>query len=108
MTEENVRDYNPFGVNTGLSQHIDTILYVNELNMNWQTLTPQQHYDYCFYSIRKMRREYGKWAKRPENADIELVMEYYDVNRAKALDYLTVLTEENMKVIRTALAKDAL
>lgn len=98
---EEGKEYNPIGINVGLSQHLDSILHVNQLNQCWQHLSPRMHYDYCFYSIRKMKRKYAPWAKKPPaNEDIERVMEYYGCNKRKAEDYLRVLTEEHLKIIR--------
>lgn len=105
LNEDNQRQYNNIGVNIGLSQHIDCILHVNEMNRYWQYVNPRMHYDYYFYSIHKMKRKYSKWAKETKDEDIQLVMDYYKVSKHKAEDYLAVLTEENLADIKTRMEK---
>ena len=100
MDSQNEGQYNPIGVNIGLSQHLDSILYVNEMNKNWQVVTPRMNYDYYFYSIRRMFRKYSKWAKKFKDEDITMLMEYYQVNKVKAQDYLSILNEEQLTSIR--------
>ena len=97
------KEYNQFGVNTGISQHLDTILYVNELNQFWQFLTPRMHYDYLFHSIRRMSRKKEKWAKRPQKSrDIDCVREYYGVNKTVAIEYLKRLDAAQLEFVRAS------
>lgn len=97
-------EYNPIGINVGLSQHIDAVLHVNQLNQVWQHLSPRMHYDYYYNSIRRMRRKFGKWAKRHKDEDIGVVMEYYGINRLKAESYLQILTEKCLEEIKERLS----
>ena len=100
LDEQNERTYSPIGVNIGLSQHIDCILYVNEMNKNWQAVTPRMHYDYFFHSIRKTFRKYAKWAKKHKDEDVEMIKEYYQINKGKAEEYLSILSKEQIEIIR--------
>jgi hypothetical protein len=97
------KDYSPVGVNIGLSQNVDSILWVNEMNVWWRHLSPRMHYDFLFHSIRKMNRQFGKWAKKTKeenDEDIQAVMTYYNVNKQKALDYLRILTPDMIKEVK--------
>ncbi len=108
-SEYDEKEYSPIFHNIGLSQHIDAILYVNEMNINWRSLTPKMNYDYYFGSIRKMRRKFSKWAKKKINEeDLQLVMEYFGTNRHVAEEYLRVLmtdSEKGLKYIKAQVEK---
>jgi hypothetical protein len=82
-TEQDEKDYVPFLINRGLSQHVDSIFYANEMNINHH-LTKKMQYDYLFRSIRKMKRGFGKWAKSEKSEDIELIQRAYKCSERKA------------------------
>lgn len=103
LSEENVPTYNPIGVNVGISQHIDAILHVNEMNKYWLYMSPKMHYDYLFYSLRKVKRPFRKWAKKVKDEDIDMVVAYYQINRNKAEDIVSILTKEQLESIREEL-----
>lgn len=103
-TDDEERDYNPFLVNKALSQHIDCIFYVNEMNINGH-LEKKMQYDYYFHSIRKYNRGYQKWFKATESNDIQLIKEYYGYSVDKAKQVLPLLTEDNLKFIKNKLDK---
>lgn len=96
FTEEMNDGYQPFIINKGLMQHIDTILYANEMNINHQ-VTKEMHYDYLYYSVSKKKR-YGKWAKASTD-DKELIddiVEYYKINRNYAEVYMRMVGRDRM------------
>ena len=96
--DQNEKDYPPFFINRGLSQHVDCILFANEMNMNGH-LDHRLQYDYLFHSIRKMKRTFGKWAKRKDNEAIQAVSQYYEVNLRRAKEYVAILSKEQRKFI---------
>jgi hypothetical protein len=100
LSEETAKDYSPIGVNIGLSQHLDTILYVNEMNKWWLYMSPKMHYDYLFYSVRKMKRPFKKWAKKVKDEDVNMISEYYQINKKKAEDIASILTKDQLKSIK--------
>jgi hypothetical protein len=100
LDKEHEAEYAPVGVLIGLSQHLDSILYVNEMNIWWRNVSPRMHYDYFFYSIRKMHRKFGKWAKKINDDDLALVMHVYQVNRDKAQDILELLSPDQLKEVK--------
>lgn len=89
------KEYNAFMVNRGLSQFMDTVLFANEMN-KYYSLDKDMQYDFYFYSIPKGKR-FSKWAKSNPSKDIELIMKAYNINRSRALEYLNLLTEDNIK-----------
>ena len=93
-----------FIINRALSMNVDTILYVNEMNVNWQ-LAPLLQYDYYINSLRKKKR-WSKWAKATApSSDLELIKEYYNYNEQRAREVLDLLTEKQVEDIRLRLSK---
>lgn len=95
-----IKDYNAFMVNRGLSQFQDTILYANEMNMRHHT-DDQLQFDFLINSIRK-RKRFSKWAKKQagNDADVKLIIEAYGYSEPKARDALRMLSDEQLDVIR--------
>jgi hypothetical protein len=98
------KDYVPFVVNKALSHHYDCILYANMMNM-YPNIDKRLQYQYYINSIRSYKRPYQKWLKRETIADLELVKEYYNFSTEKAKEALTVLTEDQLDIIRKKLDK---
>lgn len=96
------KDYVPFQINNGLSQHLDTVLIANEMN-KLSFLPKEMQFKFFLHAVSKKKR-YGKWAKvevvgNPE--DVEAVSEYYKINKAKALEYLKILTPDQLQQIKS-------
>ena len=100
--------YNQWRTNTSLSNFIDTIAYADNMNMAYH-LSDKLHYQYLFYSVRKVKR-YGK-KKTEEDKKLEreikkeqeliaLIQEYYKYNIVRAKEALKLLTREQIDVIR--------
>jgi len=104
--------YNKWRTNNSLSNFMDTVMYANEMNMNYH-ITDQMHYDYLFYSIRKTKRfnkkkETDKRLERlqkEESQKLSLIQEYYKYNTAKSKAVLRVLNETQLDIIRKRLEK---
>lgn len=103
VTKKNViddeKDYVPFIVNKALSFHYDCIMHVNQMNMH-PNLDKTLQYQYYLFSIRSYKRPYQKWLKRETIVELELVKEYYKFSTEKAKEALTVLTEDQLNIIR--------
>ena len=95
--------YKPYVINKAFSYFKDTVMYANELNMYPNTPHKLQN-DYYLNSIRKGKR-YSKWHKKEEDDKIEAIMEYYNVNYAKAREIGNVLTDEHLTLIKIKLIK---
>ena len=93
-----------FIINRALSMNVDTILYVNEMNVNWQ-LDPLLQYDYYINSLRKKKR-WSKWAKATApSSDLELIKEYYNYNEQRAREVLDLLSEFEIQKLRLKFSK---
>lgn len=105
--------YEAWRTNSALSNHVDTLFYVNVMNTNHH-VSNQMHYDYLFNSVRKAKR-YGKKKTeqdkklerqaKEEQEKLNLIQDYYKYNTLKAKQALRVLTEEHLETIRKKLEK---
>jgi hypothetical protein len=95
---------NCFIINRALSMNIDTILYVNEMNVRYQ-LDSLLQYDYYINSLRQKKR-WSKWAKAiGPSPDLELIKKYYSYNEQRAREVLDLLTESELEAIRLKFSK---
>ena len=92
------KNYKPFLTNRSLSYHPDAIFIANEMNMNSELPSIMQ-FDALINSLSK-RKRYSKWAKPEEDADLEMVMVYFRCNRRCAQEYMRILTDEDIAMIR--------
>ena len=90
--------YKPYVINKAFSYFVDTIMYANEMN-RCNNLQVRLQNDYYLNSIRKGKR-FSKWHKRLENADIEIIQDYYRVNHTRALEIIEVLSKEQFELIK--------
>ena len=97
------KDIPIFMILNGLSQGVDTIMYANELNKNFDIPVYVQ-YDYLIHSIRS-RKRYNKWAKKTNNKRIDNIIEYFNYSYDKALQVINILTEEQHNIIEENLKK---
>jgi hypothetical protein len=100
------KDYVPFQINNGMCQNLDTVLIANEMNKRpW--LSKEMQFKFYNGAVSKKKR-YGKWAKVEELAnkdDVATVSEYYDVNEARALEYIRLLTPDHIAQMKVFLNK---
>lgn len=96
--DDALKTYNPFLINRAASQHIDSMLYANE--MNRYDLDKKLQYDYLFHSIRGQKRPWVTWAKKETSGDIDVVKACYQCSTQKAKEYLRILTTEQLKTIK--------
>ena len=104
LTEENVEDYNSYIINRALSNHIDTVLYANELNF-YNKLDKILQYHYLLNSIKGKKRPFQKWFKYAENEELQLVKEYFEYSNEKAKDALKILTTDDLIYIKNIVNK---
>ena len=103
MHDLNESEYEPFLVNRGLSYYQDCILYANEMNRRFE-LEVRLQYHYLLNTIRK-RKRFAKWIKSEKIDDLNIVMEYYQVSRAKAEEYLNIISENDIAILRKKMNK---
>lgn len=86
-------------INQGLSYFPDTILYANEMN-RYYSIPPEWKFSYLLNSIAKKKR-FSKWSKKDDITDsLTAVKEYYGYSSSKAKEVLSVLTEEQLDMIK--------
>ena len=76
LDSENEKEYKPYIVNMALSQNIDCILYVNEINQ-YPKLDNRLQYDYYYHSLTAKNRQRQTWYKSKELKDLISVKEYF-------------------------------
>jgi Bacteriophage clamp loader A subunit len=98
------KDYLPFLVNRGLSYFPDTVLYANEMNQH-SSIPKDWQFSFFLNTIPKKKR-FSKWHKKDaETESLRLVIEYFGYSSAKAQEALSVLTEEQLTMIKEKLYK---
>lgn len=100
---EDEKSYTAFIVNKALSQFPDTVLYANEMNCNHH-LDNKLQYHYLLNSIRPKKR-FAKWAKKQDSDTLEIVKRFYDYNNHKAEQALSILSPQQLEIIRTKLSE---
>ena len=95
--------YNPFMVNRSLSYFNDTVLFANEMNIN-HTIDKRLQFDFFINMVRK-RKRFSKWQKSVSDNDVEVVKEYYGYNNEKARQALTLLTADQLSVLKQKVYK---
>jgi len=103
MHDLNESEYEPFLINRALSYYQDCILYANEMNRRFE-LDVRLQYHYLLNTIRK-RKRFAKWIKPEKIDDLKIVMEYYQVSRAKAEEYLNIISENDIAILRKKMNK---
>ena len=98
------KEYVPWQINRGFSFYIDTVLHANEMNMR-SFLPNEMQNSYYINTIRPGKR-FSKWHKKGEDSnDMKAVMEFYNVGHLKAQEYLSVLTKEQLDLIKIRIIK---
>ena len=103
MNDLNESEYESFLVNRALSYHQDCLLYANEMNKRFE-ISARLQYHYLLNTIRK-RKRLAKWIKPGKIDDLNIVMEYYQISRAKAEEYLNILSNREVEHIRKKMNK---
>jgi hypothetical protein len=94
-----IKEYVPFVINKCLSGEIDTIMYVNEMNINHH-LDKDIQYSFYLNSLRK-RKRYSPWIYKDKIKDLDSVKSYYGYSNEKAKQALRVLTKEQLNFIKS-------
>jgi len=96
--------YNAFLTNRALSYHKDTILYAQEMNI-FNHLDKKLQFEYLINTIRPLKRQNKKWAKKEKEGDIEVLQEYFGYNYNNAKAAASILSKEQIKKIKKKLEK---
>lgn len=97
-------DYNGWMINRGLSFVKDTIFYSNIVNQNY-SLDKDIQYKFLYNGIPKGKR-FGKWEKKLSNDEIiDILADYFNINKRVANKYLALLTEEQLIYIKNKIMR---
>lgn len=99
-----IRDYVPYVVNTGMSFMKDCVMFANEMNKCHELPNRMQH-DFYYYGLPKANRRFS-WIKKSEDDEkISLLCEFYKINKTLAQQYVKLLDESQVDIIRTKIQK---
>lgn len=90
--------YNPWFTNIALSYFPDTILHANLVNQYYE-MDHRPQYEFLINSIRPKKR-FSKWVKTTSDEDVEFVCEYYQCNKIRAKEYLSLLSSEQLQAMK--------
>lgn len=100
------KDYPTFQILQGLSQNMDTVLLANEMNKR-PDLSKEMQFGFLDKVVLKKKR-FGKWAKVDAEAnteDVDIVSEFYQVNRERAKEYLKLIRSDELDFMRKRISK---
>ena len=97
------KGYSSFMINRGLSYFNDTVLFANEMNIHHH-IDNRLQFNFLINIVRK-RKRFSKWLKPEIASDVEVVKEYYGYNNEKARQALTLLTPEQITMIKKKVFK---
>jgi len=100
---ETEKKYSAFMVNRGLSYFPDTVLMANEMNMA-PNLDNKMQFDFLRLLVRK-RKRFSKWTKATPIDAVDAVKEMYGYSEEKARQALTLLTPDQVEIIKNKMAK---
>ena len=98
---EDIKSYTPYIANKALSHYLDTVLFVNEMNIR-PNIDKDQQYTFLYNTIRKGNR-YSPWEKKNVDNDLKFIKKYYNCNNEKAYQALKLLSKEQIAYIRNKL-----
>ena len=90
-------------INKCLSSFTDTVLFANEMNMNWH-ISKRMQYDFFINSLRP-RKRFSPWSKKESVDYLEDIKEYYGYSYTKALEVIRILPKSDLEKIRKLLHK---
>ncbi len=97
------KQYNAYIINKGLSFDRDTIILANEMNCRPHLDKSMQNMN--LINTIRARKRFDKWIKIEDDAEVEMIKEYYGYSNDKARQALAILSEEQKQIIKEKLYK---
>lgn len=97
---DNLENYSSYIVTRAIASYQDCIFFVKEMNL-YPALNNKIEYDFYYYGISK-RKRFADWMKKDEDK-INLISKFYNVSYKKATEFLSILTESQLKEIEKSL-----
>lgn len=101
--DHNEKAYPAFMVNRSLSYFADTVGLANVMNQ-YHHLDSKLQYHFLINIVRK-RKRFSKWVKPQTESDIEVIKEYYGYSNEKARQVLSLLSPEQITIIKQKVNK---
>lgn len=99
-----IQHYPPFVINKCLSHNFDSAQLANILNKS-PNLDRLLQYDFLRLTLSKGKRYGSAKASKETTENLELVMEYYNYNKQKALGALKCLSKDDLEIIKQKMDK---
>lgn len=99
--QSSIKEYPPYIVNKCLSAHIDSLMYVNEMN-KCHSLDKKLQYDFLI-NILRIKKRYSPWIRKNKIEDLDVVKSYYKYSNEKAEQALKILTKDQIIFIKQKL-----
>ncbi len=94
--EYEISQYNPWMVNRGFSNMMDTVFFAEAMN-KYYSLDKDIQRDFLYFGIPKGKR-WGKWTKQSDiNNIVGLIMNKYQCNRQVAETYHKLMSPTDIK-----------
>ncbi len=100
---DTIKDYPAYIINRCLSGHLDTILYANEMNL-YPNLDKDMQYQFFLNSLRK-RKRFSPWLRKDKVDNLNIIKKYYGYSNEKAREALSILTKEQIELIKLSIDK---
>lgn len=81
-----------------LANHLDAILYVNDLNTRGlasYNLSNRQHFEYLLYSLQKKKR-FGKFDKAQSDDRVRTIMNYLKYSETRAREVADMFNDDDI------------
>jgi hypothetical protein len=99
IDEASEKAYVPFLTNRALSNHLDCIMYANEMN-RLHIVDSKLQNDFLLNTVRSKKRPFAKWAKHIENDDLECIQKMYGLSKIKAREAIRLLSDEQIQKLK--------
>jgi len=106
VDESTEKQYVPYIVNKGLSYGSDTVIFANEMNSR-PHLEKELQFRFLINSIRP-RKRFNKWIKSDKIEALDIVKSYYGYSTEKARQVLSILSDQQLDIIRKRIDKGGL
>ena len=96
-----IKDYPPYIINRCLSGHLDSVMFVNEMN-KYSFLDKDMQYTFYLNTLRKKKR-FSPWLRKDKVTDLQSVKQYYGYSNEKASQALKILSKQQLDYIKQRL-----
>jgi Holliday junction resolvase RusA-like endonuclease len=103
VDDESEKAYIPFVVNRTLSYFKECVLIANEMNVHHHIDNKLQFH--FLINITRKRKRFTKWAKPDVDSDLKVVKEYYGYSNTDANQALSLLSPDQLTILRGKVSK---